>query len=179
MLARSFFIKSSSELLVTRTGIKAWSSSILGWIRLLILELLALEWRKFHTFELEYLWSQLASLDQILCVASLGWVKGCIRFWGRLDQNSGFHGITGVGERLHYVLKQIGSKLWLPWQQKAPIDLQWGKWCLHLFSVVFDPFLFILAGNEDMHKILDKFEFRPDWTTDYRVSCLWGLKNFP
>ena len=27
-----------------------------------------------------------------LCVASLGWGKGCIRFWGRLDQNSGFHG---------------------------------------------------------------------------------------
>ena len=45
-----------------------------------------------HTFKLEYLWSQLANLDQILCVASLGWGKGCIRFWGRLDQNSGFHG---------------------------------------------------------------------------------------
>ena len=67
-------------------------SSILGWIRPIILELLALEWRKFHTFELEYLWSQLTYLDQILCVASLGWGKGCIRFWGRLDQNSGFHG---------------------------------------------------------------------------------------
>ena len=53
---------------------------------------LALEWQKFHTFELEYLWSQLANLDQILCVASLGWGKGCIRFLGRLDQNSGFHG---------------------------------------------------------------------------------------
>ena len=91
--ASSFiFIKSSSKLLVTRTGIKAWSSSILGRIRPLILELLALEWRKFHKFELEYLWSQLASLHQILCVASLGWVKGCIRFWDRLDQNSGFHG---------------------------------------------------------------------------------------
>ena len=84
MLACSFLIESSLELLVTRTGIKAWLSSILGWIRWLILELLALEWRKFHTFELEYLWSQLANLDQILCVASLGWGKGCIRFWGRL-----------------------------------------------------------------------------------------------
>ena len=48
--------------------------------------------QKFHTFELEYLWSQLANLDQILCVASLGWGKGCIRVWGRLDQNSVFHG---------------------------------------------------------------------------------------
>ena len=87
MLAHSFFIKSSSKLLVTRTGIKAWSSLILGWIRPLILELLALEWRKFHTFELEYLWSHLVNLDQILCVAALGWGKGCIRFWGRLDHS--------------------------------------------------------------------------------------------
>ena len=27
------------------------------------------------------------------------------------------------GERLHKVLRQIGSKLWRPWQQKAPTDL--------------------------------------------------------
>ena len=44
MLACSFLIESSSKLLVTRTGIKARSSSILGGIRRLILELLALEW---------------------------------------------------------------------------------------------------------------------------------------
>ena len=42
--------------------------------------------------KLEYLWGQLANLDQILYKASLGWGKGCIRFWDRLDQNSGFHG---------------------------------------------------------------------------------------
>ena len=34
--------------------------------------------------------------------------------------------ITGGGERLHNVLRQIGSKLWCPWQQ----------------------ILFVLAGNE-------------------------------
>ena len=92
MLAHSFLIESSSKLLVTRTGIKAWTSLISGWIRLLTLELLALEWRKFYTSELEYLWGQLANLDQILCVASLGLGKGCVMFWGRLDQNSGVHG---------------------------------------------------------------------------------------
>ena len=85
MLARSFLIESSSKLLVTSTGIKAWPDQT-------TLELLALEWRKFYTFELEYLWSQLANHDQILCVASLGMGKGCIMFWGRLDQNSGVHG---------------------------------------------------------------------------------------
>ena len=62
-----------------------------GRIRLLPLEFLALERRKF-TFELEYLWGQLANLDQILCVASLRVGKGCIMFWGRLDQNSDVHG---------------------------------------------------------------------------------------
>ena len=87
--------------------------------------------------------------------------------------------ITRVGERLHKVFGQIGSKLWFPWQQKAPIDLYWGKRCLHLFSVVFNPILFVLADNEDRHKISDEFKFRPDRTTDYRVSCPWASKKFP
>ena len=97
MLACSFLIESSTKLLVTRTDIKARSSSILGRIRWLILELLALEWRKFHTFELEYHWSQLASLlSNFMC------------------------SIIGVGERLHKVLGQIdlgildSGEQWLP-----------------------------------------------------------------
>ena len=92
MLVRSFLIELSSKLLVTRTGIKDQTSLISGRIRLLSLELLALEWRKFYTSELEYLWGQLANLDEILCVASLGMGKGYIMFWGWLDQNSGVHG---------------------------------------------------------------------------------------
>ena len=39
--------------------------------------------------------------------------------------------------------------------------------------------LVILAGNKDMYKISDEFEFRPDRTTDYRVNCLWASKKFP
>ena len=87
MLVHSFLIESSSKLLVTRTGVKAWTSLISGRIRLLTLELLALESRKFYTFELEYLWGQLVNLDQILCVASLGVGKSCIMFCSWLDQN--------------------------------------------------------------------------------------------
>ena len=42
----------------------------------------------------------------------------------------------------------------------------------HFFSsVAIDPILFKLAGNKDRHNILDEFEFRPDLTTDYGVSC--------
>ena len=123
MLAHLFLIESSSKLLVTRTGIKARTSLISGRIRLLTLELLALEWRKFHIFKLEYLWSQLTYLDQILCVASMGWGKGCIRFWGRLDQNSGFHGnrkplLTYNGEN------DVSTFSWLFLIKKTYISIQ-------------------------------------------------------
>ena len=40
-------------------------------------------------------------------------------------------------------------------------------------------FFFILADNEDMHKISDEFEFRPGRTTDYGVSCPWASEKFP
>ena len=36
------------------------------------------------------------------------------------------------------------------------------KRCLHFFSAAFHPFLFILAGSDDMHESLEEFEFRPD-----------------
>ena len=153
MLARSFFIKSSSKLLITRTGIKAWASTISDRIRLLTLELLALAWRKFYTFKLEYLWSQLANLDQFLCVASLGWGKGWIMFWGRLDQNSVF---TAT---------------------ESPHWLVMGKTMSPPFLGCFGSDHFILAANEDMHKIPDEFKYRPDRTTDYGDSCPSASKN--
>ena len=49
----------------------------------------------------------------------------------------------------------------------------------HFFSVAIDPILFKLAGNEGMHNILDKFEFQPDLTTDYGVSCPWASEKNP
>ena len=45
------------------------------------------------------------------------------------------------------------------------------KRCCHFFSVVLDGILFILRGNDDIHKSLDEFEIRPDPTMDHRVSC--------
>ena len=69
-------------------------------------------------------------------------------FWDRLDQNSGFQG-----------------------NRKPPLTYN-GENDVSTFSrMFFYPILFILAGNEDMHKILDEFEFRPDRASDYRVSC--------
>ena len=46
------------------------------------------------------------------------------------------------------------------------------KTVLPLFSVVLDWILFILTGNDGIHKSLGDFEILPDQTTDHRVSCL-------
>ena len=46
------------------------------------------------------------------------------------------------------------------------------------FLAVFDRILFIFAGNqEDIHKSLNEFKFRPDPTTEYGVVTLERLKN--
>ena len=42
---------------------------------------------------------------------------------------------------------------------------------LPLFSAVFYPILFILAGNDDMHESSEEFEFLLDPTSDCGVSC--------
>ena len=53
---------------------------------------------------------------------------------------------------------------------KIPIDLYWKKWCCHFFSAINDQILFVLAGNDDIHKSLDEFKIRPDPIRDHRVS---------
>ena len=51
--------------------------------------------------------------------------------------------------------------------------------CHHVISVDIDPIFFKLAGNKNMHNIMNEFEFRRDQTTDYRVSCPWASKKYP
>ena len=43
--------------------------------------------------------------------------------------------------------------------------------CHHVISIDIDPIFFKLAGNKGMHNIMNELEFRPDWATEYRVSC--------
>ena len=47
-----------------------------------------------------------------------------------------------------------------------------GKTVSSLFLGCFSSVPFLLAGNDDMHESLEEFEFQPDWTTDWGVSCL-------
>ena len=109
-----------------------------------------------HTFKLEYLWSQMANLDQILCEASLGWGKGCIRLWGRLDQNSGFHG-----------------------NRKLPLTYN-GENDVSTFSLLFliQSFLYLQVTRTCIKsRTSSNFgQFRP-LTTE--LAALEHLKNFP
>ena len=78
----------------------------------------------------------------------VGGRKGCIRFWGRLDKKA----LVSLATESHHGLI-MGERISPP------------------FLDCFDPILFKLAGNKNMHTISNKFEFRPDRTTDYGVSC--------
>ena len=53
-----------------------------------------------------------------------------------------------------------------------------GKWCLQASSFIFDRIFVKLAGNQDRHKISDKFEFRPDRISHFGVICPWGRIKF-
>ena len=164
-----------------------------------------------HTFKPEYLWRQFANLDQILCVASLGWGKGCIRFWGGLDQNSGFHGnrkppLTYNGENdvstfsrlflirsflyLQVTRTCIKSRTSSNFGQIEPLTMElaalerlknshrliMGKCCLQASLFIFDRIIIKVAGNQDRHKSLDEFDFGPDQTTHFGVTCPWMTK---
>ena len=51
--------------------------------------------------------------------------------------------------------------------KKNPHRLIMGKRCLHFFSAVLDRILFILAGNDNIHKSLDEFKIWLDLTTGF------------
>ena len=68
------------------------SSCKLNWAKGSPGELIVYQWYALCLSSSFTLSGQVDIFDQILCVASLGWGKGCIRFLRRLDQSSDFHG---------------------------------------------------------------------------------------
>ena len=74
-----------------------------------------------HTFKLRYLWSQLASLDQILRIASLGWGNAAYGFgedWPSLTYNeendvSTFSRLFLIRSFLYLQVKRPWIKSWM------------------------------------------------------------------
>ena len=48
-----------------------------------------------------------------------------------------------------------------------------GKCCLYASSFIFDWIIIKVADNQDRHKSSDSFDFRPDQTTHFGVTCPW------
>ena len=51
-----------------------------------------------------------------------------------------------------------------------------GKWCLHASSFIFVRIVIKVAGNQDRHKSSVKFDFGPNQTTHFGVTCPWVSK---
>ena len=51
-----------------------------------------------------------------------------------------------------------------------------GKCCLHASSFIFDRIIIKVAGNQDRHKRWVEFEFGPNRTTHFGVTCPWVTK---
>ena len=51
-----------------------------------------------------------------------------------------------------------------------------GKCCLHTGSFIFDRIIIKVAGNQDRHKSSNEFDFGPDHTTHFGVTCPWMTK---
>ena len=87
--------------------------------------------------------------------------------------------ITGGGERLHKVLRQIGSKLWCPWQQKALLTYN-GENGVSTFSrlLLIRSFLY-LPVTRTCIKSRTSSNFGQIGPLTMELAALERLKNFP
>ena len=51
-----------------------------------------------------------------------------------------------------------------------------GKWCLHASLFIFDQIIMKVADNQDRHKSSVEFDFGPNQTTHFGVTCPWVMK---
>ena len=70
----------------------------------------------------------------------------------------------------------IKSRMILNFGQIGPLTTELAahehlKCCLHASSFIFDRIIIKVAGNQDRHKSLDEFDFGPDQTTHFGVTC--------
>ena len=54
---------------------------------------------------------------------------------------------------------------------KIPHRLIMGKCCFNASSFIFDQIIIKFAGNQDRRKSSDEFDFGPDQTTHFGVTC--------
>ena len=84
-----------------------------------------------------------------------------------------------MGERLHKVLVKIGSDLWCPWQQIAPIGLKWEHLVSTLASpILIGPSLFLQVTNTTI-KSRTGLKFSKIQPEGVELAVLERLKKSP
>ena len=63
-----------------------------------------------------------------------------------------------------------------PWASKNSHRLIMGKCCLHASLIIFDQIIIKVAGNQDRHKSSIEFDFGPNQTIHFWVTCPWVTK---
>ena len=51
-----------------------------------------------------------------------------------------------------------------------------GKYCLYASSLIFDRIIIKVAGNQDRHKSSFEFDFGPNQSSHFLVTCPWVTK---
>ena len=195
--AVSFLIGSSSFLQVTWTTIKSRMTSKFGQIRPLTVELAAIE--RLETNPHTYNGRHVVNTPEHSCLIGsssfLQATRTCITAWMGLNFNQirpltrelpALVLLNGSDSFLQVTRTTVGSRMSSnfgqirPWTavldaiehlKKIAIDLQREKYCEHSSAFIFDLIFFVPAGNKDMHKSLNEFEFQHEPTTDYKVNC--------
>ena len=128
----------------------SWMSSNFGQIRPPTTELAALErWKKFpYTYNGK---NEVITFSRLFLIGSFSYLQ-VMRTYIKAFMSLNFRQIPLLTTELA-ALERLKNR------------------CHHVISVDIDPIFFKLAGNKDMHNIMNEFEFRPDRTTDYGVSC--------
>ena len=157
-LSPLLLIRSFSNLQVMRTCIISWMSLNFGQIWPPTKELAALERRK--KFPLTYNGkNKVITFSRLFLIRSFSYLQ-VMRTYIKAYMSLNFGQIPLLTTELA-ALERLKNR------------------CHHVISVDIDPIFFKLAGNKNMHNIMNEFEFRPDRTTDYGVSCPWASKKYP
>ena len=82
-----------------------------------------------------------------------------------------------IGSSSVLQVRRPGIKAWMNFRQIRKLTAELAALlhlkyqCLDFVSVAIDSNFFKFADKEEIHNILDEFEFWQDRTTDNRVSC--------
>ena len=138
-----------------------------------------------HTFKVKYLRGQLANFDYICIIIRVG--ERLHNVLGHIWSKLRFPRQPKAPTDLHWQVTRAGiiCRTSSNSGQIRPVTLELlvtehlKKCCEHNSTFIFGRIFIKLAGNKNMHKVLDEFDFQSDRTIFFGVTHTWASKIFP